>query len=162
MALATKRWEKSTSKAWPLAGLCLAANCPHRNEITSTRFGSPFWAKTEEAPMSKKAAEHHRKASEHSTQAANHHTEAAKHHDAGQHEKAAHHAHTAGTKHGDRRRKQASTPKSFNYSFAIPPRWGTTRSLTQRPSPSHSRPWSPRVACRSGATFLRNRHPALW
>jgi hypothetical protein len=38
----------------------------------------------------------HRKASEHSTHAAKHHAEAAKHHDAGQHEKAAHHAHTAG------------------------------------------------------------------
>ena len=42
--------------------------------------------------MSKKAAEHHKKASEHLTHAARHHGEAAKHHDAGQHEKAAHHA----------------------------------------------------------------------
>src|SRR5215469_17711277 len=45
--------------------------------------------------MSKKAAEHHRKASEHLKHAARHHEEAAKHHDAGHHEKAAHHAHTA-------------------------------------------------------------------
>jgi hypothetical protein len=45
--------------------------------------------------MSKKAAEHHKKASEHHSHAAHHHGEAAKHHESGQHEKAAHHAHTA-------------------------------------------------------------------
>lgn len=32
---------------------------------------------------------------EHHTRAASHHTEAAKHHESGDHEKAAHHAHTA-------------------------------------------------------------------
>src|SRR4029079_6998821 len=46
-------------------------------------------------PMSKKAAEHHKKASMHSGEAAKHHDQAAQHHEAGQHEKAAHHAHTA-------------------------------------------------------------------
>jgi hypothetical protein len=46
----------------------------------------------EEKLMSKKAADHHKKASEHFTQAAKHHGEAAKHHEAGNHEKAAHHA----------------------------------------------------------------------
>ena len=50
---------------------------------------------TEEHPMSKKAAEHHKQSAEHHTHAARHHTEAAKHHEGGQHEKAAHHAHTA-------------------------------------------------------------------
>jgi hypothetical protein len=45
--------------------------------------------------MSKKAAEHHKKASQHSGHASKHHAEAAKHHEAGRHEKAAHHAHTA-------------------------------------------------------------------
>jgi hypothetical protein len=49
--------------------------------------------------MSKKAAEHHRKAAEHSSHATHHHNEAAKHHEAGNHEKAGHHAHSA-TGHG--------------------------------------------------------------
>ncbi len=42
--------------------------------------------------MSKKAAEHHKKASEHFTHAARHYEEAAKHGEAGNHERAAHHA----------------------------------------------------------------------
>ena|SRR5438309_8540335 len=42
-----------------------------------------------------KGVEHHHKAAEHHEHAAKHHREAAKHHEAGDHEKAAHHAHTA-------------------------------------------------------------------
>jgi hypothetical protein len=38
---------------------------------------------------------HHHKAAEHHEHAARHHREAAKHHEAGNHEKAAHHAHSA-------------------------------------------------------------------
>jgi hypothetical protein len=45
--------------------------------------------------MSKEAAEHHQSAAEHHEHAARHHREAAKHHEAGDHELAAHHAHTA-------------------------------------------------------------------
>jgi hypothetical protein len=45
--------------------------------------------------MSKKAADFNKKASEHLTHAARHHGEAAKHYEAGNFEKAAHHAHTA-------------------------------------------------------------------
>src|SRR5476649_797245 len=52
---------------------------------------TPHWR----IPMSKKAAQHHKNASEHHTHAAKHHGEAAMHHEAGRHEKAAHHAHTA-------------------------------------------------------------------
>ena len=42
--------------------------------------------------MSKQAAEHHKKASELFAKAAHHHGEAAKQHEAGNHERAAHHA----------------------------------------------------------------------
>jgi hypothetical protein len=42
--------------------------------------------------MSKQAAKHHKKASEHFAKAAHHHGEAAKQHQAGNHERAAHHA----------------------------------------------------------------------
>jgi hypothetical protein len=45
--------------------------------------------------MSRQAAEHHRKAAEHHEHAARHHGEAAKHYEAGDHQMAAHHAHTA-------------------------------------------------------------------
>jgi hypothetical protein len=45
--------------------------------------------------MSKESAEHHTKAPEHHEHAARHHREAAKHYGAGNHEKAAHHAHVA-------------------------------------------------------------------
>src|ERR1017187_9180989 len=48
-----------------------------------------------ENDMSKAAAAHHLKAVEHHEHAARHHREAAKHHEAGNHEKAAHHAHLA-------------------------------------------------------------------
>lgn len=47
------------------------------------------------SPMSKKAADSHKKAAQSFKKASEHHDNAAKHHEAGNHEKAAHHAHTA-------------------------------------------------------------------
>ena len=43
--------------------------------------------------MSKESANHHRQAAEHHQEAAKHHLAAAEHHEAGNHEKAGHHAH---------------------------------------------------------------------
>ena len=57
--------------------------------------------------MSKQAADHHRKASEQFSHTSKHHQEAAKHHDAGNYEKAAHHA----QRRKDIRIKPLSTPE---------------------------------------------------
>jgi uncharacterized protein YjbJ (UPF0337 family) len=75
---------------------CTAAHWNIQNQLglRALRTVVAVWTSNGGNQMSKKAAEHHKKASEHFTQAAHHHGEAAKHHEAGNHEKAAHHAHT--------------------------------------------------------------------
>jgi hypothetical protein len=83
----------STSIFLGAKSLICPSQCRNTTKIVFSAAG--LLCTDQEETMSEQAAEHHIKAAEHHEQAALHHREAARHHQEGDHQAAAHHAHTA-------------------------------------------------------------------